>query len=85
MADNDNLYKAAIADKDFNAYDKAFILKDLFLSIVPQTFAGLASLAVIFLPLSEFQQGAIVALNAPAGFYSFKRNSPLEKIVKDKQ
>lgn len=83
--DEDNLYKAAIADQTFNAYDKAFIFKDLFLSVVPQLFAGAASLAVVFLPLSEFQQGALVALNVPAGYYGFKRDSPLEKIVKEKR
>lgn len=86
MAKNEDLlYQAAVNDPDVNLYDWAFIFKDLFLSVVPPIFAGLASVAVVFVPLSEFQQGALVALNAPAGYYTFKRNSPLEKIVTDKR
>lgn len=88
MANNeqdDKLFIAATRDEVFNGYDVAFIFKDLFLSVVPSVLSGLASAAIIFLPLTDTQQGLITVLNAPAGYYAFKRNSPLEKIVKDKR
>lgn len=87
---NDKLLEAAISDTEFNAYDeaaikkelwltKAFIVKDLAVSILSQIISAGAVASISFLTLTDIQSISIAGIASPSAAFLIKKNDQLEK------